>query len=104
MGIIVIACYKPKLGGELALRACLAEHLPALRRLGLATERRSILMKAEDGTVIEIFEWVDDQAVARAHTHPEVLALWGRFTECCDHVPPAEAPGMTGVFPGFAPY
>jgi quinol monooxygenase YgiN len=86
MGRITIAAFKPHAGKETQLLAVIADRLPLLRRLGLATERAHIVARARDGTILEVSEWVSDEAIERAHSTPEVLALWARFDECCEHV------------------
>ena len=81
----VIASFKPKPGQEAALLAVVREHVPRLQRLGLATMRPSLIMRAADGTLVEAFEWANAAAIAAAHHHPEVLAMWGRFGAACDY-------------------
>lgn len=85
MGRIVIAAFKPKLGMEEELKRVMADRLPLLRRLGLATDRVNITMRSANGTILDVSEWVDDDAIARAHETPEVLKLWERFEACCDY-------------------
>jgi hypothetical protein len=34
--------------------------------------------------VIEIFEWVDSDASARAHTHPEISGVWEAMGPLCE--------------------
>jgi len=67
MSRTVIAAFKPLAGKE----ECLAVRLLVLRRLGLATDRANITMRAADGTVIDVSEWVDDAAIATVHGTPE---------------------------------
>ena len=86
MGLIVIAAFKPHVGKEEELLRIIAERLPLLRRLGLATERRPMLVRSREGAIIEISEWVSEEAIARAHGEPEVLALWERYERCCTYV------------------
>jgi quinol monooxygenase YgiN len=81
----VIACFRPKPGMEAALLAVVREHVPTLRRLGLATARPSLVMRAGDGTIVEAFEWRSREAIDAAHSHPEVLAMWQRFEAACDY-------------------
>jgi len=73
LGSISVACYKPKPGCEEALPAPVREHLPPLRAAGLVTPRESIVMRTADGSVIEVFGWVSQEAIANAHSHPVVL-------------------------------
>jgi len=100
---MVIACYRPQPGQQAALADCVRDHLPLLRRLGLATARPALLLRAADGTLLEIFEWVSEAAVERAHHDPQVAALWERFAAACDLVPMADVPGSGEVFAHFDP-
>lgn len=101
MGHIVISCYKPKPGQAAALRALMREHLPILRGERLATERESIMMVAQDGTIVEVFEWVSAEALANAHTNPVVQEMWARYANVCDYVPIAAVPEAQTLFSGF---
>ena len=73
---VVFAMYRPSGGKDSELRALIKQHYPALKRLGLVTDRSQLLLKAKDGSYIEIFEWVSDEAARRAHEHPEVAEIW----------------------------
>jgi hypothetical protein len=73
---IVFALYKPNESKDAELRALIARHIPALRKLGLITPRASVLARASDGTYIEIFEWVSNEASRKAHEHPEIAEIW----------------------------
>lgn len=81
----VIATFRPKPGMDQMLLAVVREHVPTLQRLGLATDRPSLVMRATDGTIVEAFEWVSGAAIDAAHRHPEVLAMWQRFEAACDY-------------------
>lgn len=85
MGRIVIAAFKPKPGMEEQLKQVIADRLPLLRRLGLATDRVNITMRSANGTILDVSEWVDDAAIERAHETPEVLQMWQRFEACCEY-------------------
>ena len=78
-------------------------HLPRLQQEGLATERPSIIMKAADGTILEVFEWCSQAAIESAHTNPEVLRMWAEYAEVCDYVPAAEVAEISQLFSGFEP-
>ena len=56
MGDMVIVAYRPKPGQEDALLALTREHVPMLRRLGLATDRPCLVMRSGSGVIIEVFE------------------------------------------------
>jgi len=60
-------------------------------------------MKAEDSTIVEIFEWQSDDAIERAHANPQVKKLWERFYACCDFVPLANLPESKEMFANFEP-
>lgn len=103
MGQIAIACYRPKPGQQAALEALARTHVPRLRALSLVTAREPVLMRAADGTVIEVFEWTSEQAIADAHEHPEVQVLWEEFGRLCDFLPLAQLPEASELFGGFEP-
>lgn len=103
MGVISIACYRPKPGCDPALRKLLKEHLPTLRRVGLTTERPSILGRAPDGTYVEVFEWVSSSAIEQAHHHPVVQEMWSRFNSAADYIAPGAIKGWDNIFPGLEP-
>lgn len=103
MAHYVIACYRPKAGKEEELLAVLRDHLPLLRAEGLATDRPANVMQAADGTILEVFEWVSQEAVEQAHENERVKALWDRFAEVCEYVPPSAVPENHAVFPDFEP-
>jgi hypothetical protein len=101
MGRTVIVVYRPKKGKEAKLKEVLKDHLPLLRRQGLATERKSIVMQATDRSVVEVFEWKSAQAIEDAHTNPEVGKLWDRFSEVCDFDQPMNVKEFKEMFSEF---
>ena len=103
MGSISVACYKPRPGSEEALVALVRNHLPPLRAQGLVTERLPIVMRAGDGTIIEIFEWVSQEAIAGAHQNPVVLELWKRFETVCSYETPSNIEEFRNMFAHFEP-
>jgi len=103
MGSISVACYKPKPGCEQELLALVRNHLPPLRALGLVTGRESIVMRTADGTIVEIFEWVSQEAVAGAHNNPAVIDLWKRFEQACTYEKPCSLAEFQNMFAHFEP-
>lgn len=103
MGRIVIAAYRPKSGQREALRRLIVDHVATLRSLGLVADREPITMEAEDGTVVEVFEWKSKEAIEAAHGHPAVLEMWERYAEVCDYVPIAQVPEASEPFSEFTP-
>ncbi len=74
-----------------------------MRGQGLVTDRAPITALAEDGTVVEVFEWISGEAIESAHANPVVLKMWERYAEVCDYVPIAEVPEATKVFSELTP-
>ena len=101
MGQIAVIAYRPKPGCDAELLALTHEHHPILHREGLVTDRPPIVSRAADGTIVEIFEWVDG-GPERAHTNPAVLALWQRYQNVCDYVPLTNLLECQSLFAGFA--
>ena len=54
MGDMVIVGYRPKPGCDAALLDLVRTHVAELRALGLATDRPTLAMKAQDGTIVEV--------------------------------------------------
>ena len=103
MGSISIACYKPRPGCEDELLALVHEHLVPLRAEGLVTGRAPIVMRADNGTIVEVFEWVSKEAIAGAHTKPADLAQWKRFEAVCWYETPSNVPEFQNMFSHFEP-
>ncbi len=101
MGSISVACYKPRPGCEQALLDLVRDHLPPLRAEGLVTARESIVMRAADGTIVEVFEWVSQEAIAGAHVNPTVQALWKRFEAVCSYETPSNLAEFQNMFGHF---
>lgn len=100
---IVIAAYKPKPGKEHELLQLVHQHIPVLRSEGLVTDREPVVMRAKDGTIIEIFEWRSAKSIEEAHSNSAVQHLWKKFGEVCDYVKPADIKECKQVFSGFEP-
>jgi quinol monooxygenase YgiN len=103
MGVIVIACYRPFPGRAEELLELVRGHVPALRAQDLATEREPIVMRAADGTIVEVFEWASEDARRRAHENPVVLDLWRQFEAVCQWIAPAEVPELARPFAQLRP-
>jgi hypothetical protein len=101
-GNVVMALYRPRPGQDEALRALIAGHVGTLRRIGLATDRPAVLLRAADGTYLEIFEWRPG-AAQRAHENPEVQAIWGAMAAIADFPALGELAESKQRFPHFAP-
>jgi len=63
-------------------------HERAVRKLALVTDEPTQVWRGQDEKgrpfFVKIFEWVSEDAVARAHEHPEVLATWEKMEPLCE--------------------
>jgi quinol monooxygenase YgiN len=87
MGRFVIVAYTPKAGQDEQLLAAVRKHLDVLREQQLVTEHPASVMRASDGSIVEVFEWRNSEAIQAAHGNPAVQALWKEFGAACDYTP-----------------
>lgn len=85
----VFAQYRVREGHLDEFLALVGKHGPILRRLGLVTDEPTRVYLGHEKEeaaplVIEIFEWVDEDASSRAHTHPEVSGVWEAMEPLCE--------------------
>ena len=102
-GVIVIVAYRPKPGKEKELLELVRNRVPTLREEGLVTDRVPTIMRARDGTIIEVSEWKSREAIDAAHNNPNVLAMWNKFFALCDCVPLNTLSESAEMFAGFEP-
>ena len=103
MGVIAIACYRPKPGREDNLHALMKTHLPILRAEGLVDDGPSLCGRAKNGTVAEMFSWKSQEAIDTAHKNPAVLAMWDEYANCCDYAPLVELAEAKDLFCQLTP-
>jgi hypothetical protein len=72
----VIAVYKAKAEG---LEPLLREHEGVLRAEGLLGPAPAVTLRAPGGFYLEIVEWKNPEAAARAHENTRVLAHWEKL-------------------------
>jgi len=101
--LIVIASYKPKVGKEEGMKEVLRDHMPILRKENLITDFPAIVLKAKDGSYIEIFEWKSKEAIDKAHHNGNVKALWKRFEEICTYINLSDIEECKNLFAAFEP-
>ena len=82
--IVVIAMYRPKKGKLVELEKLVHQHFPTLKEYGLTTDQKPFLGRASDGTIMEIFEWISEDAAQKAHDHPAVAKIWESMAMVCD--------------------
>ena len=102
-GIVCIVAYRPKAGHDAEVLGLVRGRVPTLRKEGLVTDRAPVMMRAKDGTIIEVSEWKSQQAIEEAHKNPRVLAMWDKFFAVCDCVPLGTVPEAETMFAGFEP-
>lgn len=73
--------YTPKSGQESALLTLIQAHWQTLKAQGLSTDEPAKIWRARDARsdavcFFELFSWKDGTASDRAHTTPEVMAVW----------------------------
>lgn len=102
-GVCVIVAYRPKAGKESELLELVRKRVPTLLKEGLVTDRRPTIMRARDGTIIEVSEWKSRKAIDAAHKNPNVLAMWNNFFALCDCVPLNTLAEASEMFAGFEP-
>ncbi|WOK04351.1 hypothetical protein RT717_14825 [Imperialibacter roseus] len=100
---IVVVCYRPKPGKDKILEKLVKNHVPALKREGLVSDRLPVMMKSKDGTVIEVFGWKSAEAIQTAHSNPVVQEMWEKFQEACDYEIPVNIEEFNGIFSEFSP-
>jgi quinol monooxygenase YgiN len=99
--LLSIASYRPKPGKEDALMKLVEKHLPKLRELEFATDRQNYIARAQDGTIIEVFEWTSMNAVNAAHQHPAISDIWEKMSLVADFFPVNALDEMKGPFADF---
>ena len=103
MGRIVIVAYKPKPGKADALKELIKTHVPRLKKEGLVTDREPVIMETADNTVIEVFEWLSDEAIRLAHSNAAVHQMWAAYAEVCDYIPLNTLTEAGDLFAEFKP-
>src|SRR5438270_371709 len=78
-GIVVIVAYRPKPGHEAELLDLVRSRVPTLRNEDLVTDRVPVIVRARNGTIVEVSEWKSGEAIEAAHRNPRVLAMWDKF-------------------------
>ena len=100
---IVFALYKPHLGKDAELLALVRRHYPCLKKYALVTDRVPVISRSANGTIIEVFEWVDDAAHSRVRQHPEIAAIWEGMAQIGGMPTLGSLPEANDTFPHFEP-
>jgi quinol monooxygenase YgiN len=102
-GVIVIVAYRPKPGNDKELLELVRSRVPTLKKENLVTDRAPTIMRARDGSIVEVSEWKSKEAIEAAHKNPNVLAMWNKFFALCDCVPLNTLEEAKETFAGFEP-
>lgn len=98
---VVIAMYRPKDGKLKELEELVHKHFPVLKEYGLTTEKDPFIGRSSDGTILEIFEWANQEAAKKAHDHPAVAKIWEAMAVVCDFGTLEQIPEAKNRFPHF---
>lgn len=99
---VVIALYRPKDGKTKELEALVQKHFPILKEFGLTTGKDPFIGRSSDGTILEIFEWANQEAAKKAHDHPAVAKIWEAMAIVCDFGTLSQLPEAANRFPHFS--
>jgi len=102
-GVCVIVAYRPKSGKGDELLELVRSRVPTLRKEGLVSDRAPTIMRARDGTIVEVSEWKSREAIDAEHKNPNVLAMWEKFFALYDCVPLNTLAEAGEMFAGFEP-
>jgi hypothetical protein len=85
---VTLCRYWVKAEKEAEFRGLLDKHWPLFSKLGLVTDKPAhLVFRGTDKTrgvfYVEIFPWKDGEAAHRAHSLPEVAAVWEPMGACC---------------------
>lgn len=84
-----------------ALMTAVRKHLRVLKEQDLVSARSAYVMRAANGTIVEVFEWRSAAAIEQAHSNAAVQALWQEFAAVCDYTPLADLPEAKQMFAEF---
>jgi hypothetical protein len=86
--VTVICHYHVRPGKEEDFVRLLRRHWPTLSELGVVTEEPARAYRGADDEgrpdYYEIFAWRSEAAFERAHSHPDVLAIWEPMDALCE--------------------
>lgn len=98
---VVFAVYKPFENKEEELLALIKVHFEVLLSQNLISDRKRIVLQANNNEIIEVFEWKSSEAIENAHSNETVMNLWTKFGEVCTYENLKSLKESEGVFPDF---
>lgn len=87
---IALIVYKPREGRTHELVDSLLENIPIMRKMGYVSFREQIVAKSKDGSILQIFEWLEEDSQEQAMADPIVQDMWMRATKISDFQKPVE--------------
>src|SRR5258708_38662277 len=102
-GVCGLVAYRTKSGKGYDLLKLVRSPVPTLRKEGLVSNRAPTIMRARDGTIVEVSEWKSREGIDAAHKNPNVLAMWEKFFDVCDCVPLNTLAEASEMFASFEP-
>jgi quinol monooxygenase YgiN len=99
--VFVSLSYRPIPGKGDELLELVRSRVLTLQKEGLVTDRAPTIMRARDGTIVEVSEWKSRKAIDAAHKNPNVLAMWEKFFAVCECVPLNNLAEAQEMFAGF---
>ena len=100
---IVIVGYRPFPGKESELEELMKNHWGILNEEGLVSDRKPILCKSKDGTIIEVFGWKSKDAIQSAHSNESVQRMWAEYAKVCEYIPVGDIEEGKNLFSEFSP-
>ena len=104
---VVLAVYSVSPKNRKKLLALLPKKRRYFLKAGYVTRRAPLLLQSRKNPelFIDIFEWKSDEAVAKAHKDPKVLAIWGEMGKLCKKIGIGleKLPEAGSAFPHFDP-
>ena len=79
----------------------LDQHIPLLRDVGYIIDRPASILESANGSILELFEWKDEEAKRLAHADDKVRQLWEAMEEICEFPTLSDLPESTAPFPNF---
>jgi len=76
--------YKPYKGKDQELLPATKASYLDLRKGGYVTSQPPMLMKASDGSIILIFEWIEKQKNEEAQVDPVIQQHWMTLSKICE--------------------
>ncbi len=88
MSNITLCRFWVKAEREDAFKVLLENHWPTFQKLDLVNDAvPHLVFRGEDKErgvfYVETFPWKDEDAMKRAHSLPEVAAIWEPMADCC---------------------